>query len=69
MKKFVLFIVLQMFWLHDIAAQNGEADFLRSMGKIYSVVAVIAVIFIGIFIFLFRLDRKLTKLENHIKNE
>jgi preprotein translocase subunit SecG len=33
------------------------------------VVAVIAAIFIGIIIFLYRLDTKLTKLENHIKNE
>lgn len=44
-------------------------DFLRSTGKIYSVVAVIAIIFIGIAIFLIRLDNKLSKLENHINNE
>ncbi len=69
MKKFVFFIVIQIMVLQGIAAQSEGADFLRSIGKIYSVVAVIAVIFIGIFIFLFRLDRKLTKLENHIKNE
>ncbi len=69
MKKFVLFIAIQIIVLQGIAAQSGGGDFLRSIGKIYSVVAVIAVIFIGIFIFLFRLDRKLTKLENHIKNE
>jgi len=69
MKKFVLFIVFQTMLLQSISAQSGGGDFLRNIGKIYSVVAVIAVIFIGIFIFLFRLDRKLTKLENHIKNE
>ncbi len=56
------------------AAQNaGDAvqgnDFLRNTAKIYVVVGVIAIIFIGIVIFLVRLDRKLTKLENQIKNE
>ncbi|HMR89677.1 MAG TPA: CcmD family protein [Saprospiraceae bacterium] len=50
-------------------AQGGSLDFLRSTGKIYSVVIVIAVIFVGITILLYRLDRKLTKLENQIKNE
>lgn len=49
--------------------QSDTTDFLRSTGKIYSVVAVIAVIFIGIVIFLYRLDNKLTKLENQINNE
>jgi CcmD family protein len=46
-----------------------QTDFLRSTGKIYSVVAVIAIVFIGIAFFLYRLDYKLTKLENQIKNE
>ncbi|TAK42403.1 MAG: CcmD family protein [Saprospiraceae bacterium] len=46
-------------------AQN-EADFMRSMGKMYVVLAVIAAIFIGIVFFLIHLDRKLTKLENQI---
>jgi len=69
MKKFVTLIFVQLYWIQIIAAQGEAVDFLRSTGKIYSVVVVVAVIFIGIIIFLFRLDRKLTKLENHIKNE
>lgn len=44
-------------------------DFLRSTGKIYSVVVVICIIFLGIAYFLYRIDNKLTKLENFIKNE
>jgi CcmD family protein len=51
------------------ACQGSSIDFLRSTGKIYTVVIVIAVIFIGIVIYLYRLDHKLTKLENQIKNE
>jgi CcmD family protein len=49
---------------------NGQAssiDFLRSTGKIYVVVAVICVILIGLFWFMFRLDKRLTKIENQIK--
>ena len=41
---------------------------MRSMGKMYVVVAVIAAIFLGIVVYLIRLDRKLTKLEDQIKN-
>ena len=50
-------------------AQSGDADFMRSIGKIYVVVAVIVAIFIGIVLFLIYLDRKLTKLENQIKED
>jgi CcmD family protein len=52
-----------------VSAESPIVDFLGSTGKIYSVVAVICAIFIGIAIFLIRLDRKLTKLENQIDNE
>jgi CcmD family protein len=45
-----------------------DTDFMRSMGKMYVVVAVILAIFVGIIIYLVRLDRKLTKLEDQIKN-
>lgn len=43
-----------------------DADFMRSMGKMYVVVAVIVAIFIGIVVYLVSLDRKITKLENQI---
>lgn len=46
----------------DLTAQES-ADFLRSTGKIYSVVAGILVLFLLIVIYLIRLDRKITKLE------
>jgi branched-subunit amino acid transport protein AzlD len=49
--------------------QSESADFLRSTGKIYTVIIVVLLIFGGIAFFLYRLDRKLTKLENQIKNE
>ncbi len=69
MKKFATLFFIQLLIVNLATAQMNTSDFLRSTGKIYSVVAVIVVIFIGIIMFLFRLDHKLTKLENHIKNE
>ena len=48
------------------ATQGAEpADFMRSNGKIYVVVAVIVVIVIGLFVYLVNLDRKITKLEKN----
>ncbi|MAX79529.1 MAG: CcmD family protein [Crocinitomicaceae bacterium] len=51
-------------------AQNSEvemADVMRSNGKIYVVVAVIAIIFTGIVIYLITLDRKVGKLEKELE--
>lgn len=52
-----------------LQAESPAIDFLRSTGKIYSVIAVIVVILLGIGFFLYRIDNKLTKLENQINNE
>ena len=40
---------------------------MKSNGKIYVVVAVLVTIFIGILLYLVRLDRKITKLERETK--
>ncbi|MBK9688682.1 MAG: CcmD family protein [Saprospiraceae bacterium] len=50
-------------------AQGHDSDFLRSTGKIYSVIAGVVVIFIGISIYLWKIDNKLTNLEKHINDE
>jgi len=68
-RKFALLMAMQICAVAPILAAGNASDFLRSTGKIYSVVAVIVVIFAGIAIFLYRLDHKLTKLENQIKDE
>jgi hypothetical protein len=41
------------------------ADVMRSNGKIYVVVAVCLTILIGLFIYVFSLDRKISKLEKN----
>ncbi len=66
-KKTAATFSLLLFSFSILMAQE-DVNFMRSMGKMYVVVAVIAAIFIGIVIFLVYLDRKLTKLENQINN-
>tara|TARA_B110000196_G_C21053624_1_gene618678 strand:- start:134 stop:277 length:144 start_codon:yes stop_codon:yes gene_type:complete len=46
-----------------MAEEPEMADIMRSNGKIYVVVAVIATIFIGLMIYLIRIDKKVQKLE------
>ena len=65
-RTFACFALLS-FSTTTLMAQQ-EADFMRSMGKMYVVVAVIAILFIGMVLYLYSLDRKLTKLENQISH-
>ena len=50
-----------------VKAQNGQsvemADTMRSEGKIYVVVGTIAIVFAGLAIYLFSIDRRLEKIE------
>lgn len=64
-KKHLSILLLLILPFTSLLAQT-DPDFMRSMGKMYVVVAVIVAIFIGIVIYLFSMDRKLTKLENQI---
>lgn len=40
-----------------------NADFMRSNGKLYVVVAVVVTILLGLFFYVMNLDRKISKLE------
>lgn len=64
----ILALLAMMAAIPQLSAQGNGGDFLRSIGKIYVVVAVILAIFAGIVVFLIYLDRKLTKLENQIRD-
>lgn len=50
-------------------AQNNTemADTMRSNGRIYVVVAVMTTILLGLILYVFRLDRKISKLEKETK--
>jgi amino acid transporter len=49
--------------------QVEMADGLRASGMIYVVVAVIAVIILGMLIFLFGMDKRISKIEKSISNK
>ena len=67
MKKLILTLTLILTFTLNLLAQNSNgvemADALRSSGKIYIVVSVISVVFIGIAIYLFSMDSRLKKIE------
>lgn len=50
------------------SAAEPTADFMRSTGKIYVVVAVIVVVFLGLAFYLWSTDRRLTELEKQIED-
>ena len=66
MQKYIITVFLLLLGF-ALMAQSDNPDFMRSMGKMYVVVAVIGSIFVGLIIYLIYLDKKLTKLENQIK--
>ena len=61
----LLFILLFAAVAKAQETQPEMADVMRSNGKIYVVVLVLATIFAGIIAYLVRLDRKITKLEKN----
>ena len=68
----IIFIIPILFCFFSALAQPSEkvemADVLRSNGKIYTVVAVILTILIGLFIYLISIDRKISQLEKNDSN-
>jgi CcmD family protein len=67
MKKFTVFLLLLLMGCTAVMAQQTQrvemADALRSSGKIYVVVVTIAIIFAGLALYLFSIDRRLKKIE------
>jgi len=60
------FLLLLLLSSTAVFAQDASVqmdDALRANGKIYVVVAVLAIIFTGIAIYLFTIDRRLKKIE------
>ena len=72
MKQFVLTILFTSVMVLVNAQGSNEiemADAMRASGKIYVVVGVVFVIFLGLFLYLIRIDRKITKMEKEIYNK
>jgi hypothetical protein len=66
MRKFSILSALLLMLSTLAGAQEPDmADAMRSNGKIYVVVLVLATIFAGIIIYLLTLDRKISKFEKN----
>jgi len=67
MKKIILFLVVLLKSFNLFAQEEVQmADQVRADGKIWVVVAVIAIVFIGIITYLVLLDRKISKIEKSL---
>jgi hypothetical protein len=71
MRTFKYLLVLTLFMILQSAQAEGTVspDFIRSMGKIYVVAGVCLVILIALFIYLYQLDRKISRIEKRYNNE
>jgi len=49
-------------------AQPAQDSLMRSNGRIYVVIAVLLVILLGIFLYMFRVEKKLKKLEKEARD-
>jgi CcmD family protein len=62
--KSILFVLLMIFTTLPAIAQEAASEGLfRQSGKMYVVVSILTIIFIGIVVYLISLDRKISRLE------
>ncbi|ANH81538.1 CcmD family protein [Niabella ginsenosidivorans] len=63
------FMILLLLSLPGLAmAQSSVDSLMRSDGRIYVVIAVLLIILLGLFFYLFRVERRLKKLEDQNKD-
>ncbi len=67
MKRLLSGVLFVFFCTLNVSAH--DPDFLRSTGKIYGVYAVILVLFIVLALYLFSIDRKITRIEKSLDDE
>jgi CcmD family protein len=66
MRKILFSALLLSAYMSAFAQQNQPvemADVMRNSGKIYVVIAIVVIIFTGLAIYLFSIDRRLKKIE------
>lgn len=68
MKKILLLSFLVLLGSMSFAQDTEMADAMKSNGRIYVVVAVVVTILIGLLLYVFRLDRKISRLEKEDRN-
>ncbi|MCO5242010.1 MAG: CcmD family protein [Chitinophagaceae bacterium] len=70
LKKLLFTLILSAAVQFTYAQEKVEmADGLRSSGKIYVVVGVLLILFIGLFLFLISIDRKVSRLEKENRKD
>jgi CcmD family protein len=62
----LLILLVSSFRLMAQQADIEMADQFRADGKIYVVISVVLLILLGLFIYLFSLDKKVTRLEKEV---
>lgn len=62
----IIIFLGSFFVSHLASAQPEMADTMRSEGKIYVVVAILLIIFVGLIGYLVMLDRKVTRIEKKL---
>ena len=69
MKKLlsILFFLTALLMHQAAYAQDAEmADGMRANGKIYVVVGIILIVLVGLVVYLFMMDKKLTRIEKQL---
>ena len=69
MKNLIGLCLLLLTPLASFAQDVEMADSFRSEGKIYVVVAIVLIVLLGLFAYLFLLDKKITRLEKRIDEQ
>lgn len=64
-RLFTFLLLLLSSTLLHAQDDSKTGDMMRSNGRIYVVITVILVILLGLFLYLIRLDRKMSKLEKN----
>jgi cytochrome c biogenesis protein CcdA len=67
--KQTLLLILGLLASNIAFGQVEMADSFRADGKIYVVVAIILIILLGVFVYLFLLDKKIRKLEDQFNEK
>ncbi len=61
--RYILVVIASLVSYAAAAQTEQSTDLMRSNGKIFVVMAVVVLILVGLFIYLFSIDKKITRLE------
>ena len=67
--KYFIFVLIMLLQTNIAFCENNQEDFFGQIGKIYVVVGVLVLIFVGIVFYMITLDKKLTRLEKELENQ